>query len=103
MKVSKDRKKALVIAVSDYEECPNLKHCKNDGNAVYELLKSLAYQVNDKDGLVGHVKSDQMKDAIVDFFTNEAIRTGDTLLLYYSGHGIQSYSDGNVYLAPVRN
>jgi uncharacterized caspase-like protein len=38
-----------------------------------------------------------MRDAIYDFFSEET-RPQDTLLLYYSGHGIPDI-DGDVYLA----
>lgn len=39
-----------------------------------------------------------MKETIYDFFTDESIRSTDTLLFYYSSHGIPD-TDGDVYLA----
>ena len=41
-----------------------------------------------------------MKDAIVDFFSNEEVDPDDTLLFYYTGHGIKSDLDGTVYFSP---
>jgi DNA segregation ATPase FtsK/SpoIIIE, S-DNA-T family len=95
-----DRKKALIIAVSEYDNDYALKYCEKDGIDVYELLSSpkLEYEIEKKNKLIGRVKSEEMKDAIVDFFQNEEVKPDDMLLFYYSGHGIR---DGvNTYLSP---
>ena len=64
------RKKALIIAVSQYDNDYPLKYCEKDGIEVYKLLTSspLAYEIEKENKLIGRVKSEEMKDAIVDFF-----------------------------------
>jgi uncharacterized caspase-like protein len=62
------------------------------------LLLSLGYHINDT--LSGYVKWDKMRDAIYEFFGNDkVIKREDTLLFYYSGHGIPDIS-GDMYLSP---
>jgi hypothetical protein len=70
------------------------------------LLLSLGYQISET--LSGYVKWDKMRDAIYEFFGNDvAIKYEDTLLFYYSGHGIPDISgdgildiSGDMYLSP---
>jgi tetratricopeptide (TPR) repeat protein len=99
MGIQKGNQKALIIAVSSYEHYEALDFCRSDGEAIYNLLSFLGYEIHDKNKLIGHVQGENMRDAIIDFFTDEKTGPDDTLLLYYSGHGIESFS-GNVYLAP---
>ena len=93
-------KKALIIGVSDYNDndIQSLEFCKNDGEKMHETLKSIAYQIPDNYKLIGHVEFDKMREAIYDFFDNPNSKADDTLLFYYSGHGIPD-TDGDVYLA----
>jgi hypothetical protein len=93
-----DRKKALIIAVSEYDNDYPLKYCEKDGVEVYKLLSSpqLGYEIEKNNRLIGRVKSEEMKDAIVDFFQNEDVKPEDMLLFYYSGHGIP-YQGVNTY------
>jgi hypothetical protein len=93
-------KKALIIGVSEYNDndIQPLEFCRNDGEKMHETLKSIAYQIPDNCKLLGHVEFDKMREAIYDFFDNANTRADDTLLFYYSGHGIPD-TDGDVYLA----
>jgi hypothetical protein len=93
-------KKALIIGVSEYNDndIQSLEFCKNDGEKMHETLKSIAYQIPDNYKLIGHVEFDKMREAIYDFFDNPNSKADDTLLFYYSGHGIPD-TDGDVYLA----
>ena len=100
MKIHKGSQKALVIAVSDYEHFQKLDVCKKDGEEVCNLLSSLGYEIHNKNKIIGHLQVVNLRDTIIDFFTDEKIESEDTLVFYYSGHGIESLSDGNVYLAP---
>ena len=94
-----EKRRALIIAVSEYNNpLQHLPFCKNDGEEMYEVLKSLGYQIPHNNKLVGQVKGNQIKDAIYDFFGDETINSQDTILFYYSGHGIPDI-DGDVYLA----
>ena len=84
-------KKALIIAVSDYDKSSGLKSiefCKNDGEEMFNALIGLGYGIPENRKLVGYVDSPRLKNAIYDFFTNEDNKSDDTLVFYYSGHGI---------------
>jgi hypothetical protein len=92
-------RKALIISVSNYStNLQPLSFCKNDGEEMYELLKSLGYQIPDNNKLVGYVKFDTMREAIYDFFDNAKTKADDTLIFYYSGHGIPA-PDGDMCFA----
>ena len=94
-------RKALVVSVSSYLSNTNLRtlsFCKNDGEAMYSVLKSLGYQISENCKLIGEVKYEQMREAIIDFFTDAENKADDTLLFYYSGHGVPD-ADGDIYLA----
>jgi hypothetical protein len=94
-------RKALIISVSDYYSTSNLQaldFCKNDGEEMYQLLDSLGYEILDNHKLVGHVRFDTMRDAIYDFFDNARTKAEDTLVFYYSGHGVPA-PDGDMCLA----
>jgi hypothetical protein len=90
------RKKALIIAVSDYNAnsgLSNLAFCKNDGEQVLEILKNLGYEIVNQAGLIGYVEGTKMQDAIYDFFTDDGLKSDDTVLFYFSGHGIPGAED----------
>ncbi len=92
-------KKALVISVSDYSNnLQPLDFCKNDGDEIYKVLKSIGYEIPDSHKLVGQVKYETMKDVIYDFFTDANTKAEDTLIFYYSGHGVPDVN-GDVFLA----
>lgn len=91
-------KRALVIGISDYNNLELLNFCKNDGNAMFDLLSVSGYQIDDNHNLIGYVTWEKMRDGIINFFTNSRIKPTDTLLFYYSGHGVPDV-DGDVYFA----
>ena len=85
-----EKRKALVIAVSDYDNLPpekQLPFCTNDGNALCSVLKEQNYDIPDDRRLIGRVEGAKLRTAILDFFGRSA-RPDDTLVFYYSGHGI---------------
>ena len=68
----KDKKKALIIGISDYgDNLPSLDFCKNDAEEMYGLLKSLVYEIDDNNKLTGEVKWGKMRDTIIEFFTGK--------------------------------
>lgn len=93
------KRKALIIGISDYTDprLEELEICKNDGEEMYETLESLGYEISENNKLLGEVKEEKVKDAIYDFFSDKN-QADDTLLFYYSGHGVSDF-DGNTYLA----
>ena len=62
-------KVVLVIGISEYDKLASLSFCKNDGDKMYELLKSLDYEITDNNKLTGTVKWAEMREAIIKFFT----------------------------------
>jgi hypothetical protein len=93
------KKKAIVIGVSDYStKLQSLNFCKNDGKELSELLTSLGYEILDSHRLIGNVRFDQMREAIYDFFDNASTQADETLVFYFSGHGIPA-PDGDMCLA----
>jgi hypothetical protein len=93
-------KKALIIGISEYDdnEIQSLGFCRNDGEKIYEILKSISYKIPENYKLVGRVQFETMRDTIYDFFDNANTKADDTLIFYYSGHGVPD-TDGDVYLA----
>ena len=91
-------KEGVNSCISDYTDLQKLDFCKNDGREVYEILTSLGYEISDKNKLVGEAKGEKVKDAIYDFFDDKRNNLDDTLLFYYSGHGVPDV-DGEMYLA----
>jgi len=81
-------KKALIISVSDYDNLENLEFCRNDGNEMYQTLQDLGYEILDNRKIIGKANDASLKRAIIDFFRDESVETTDTLLFYFSGHGI---------------
>jgi hypothetical protein len=99
METNGGSKKAIIIAVSDYEILQPLDFCKSDGNEMYAILKSLNYEIQENHKLVGRVKWQDLRRSIIDFFRNRNIKPRDTLLFYFSGHGVLD-AFGDHYLAP---
>lgn len=90
------RKKALLIGVSEYDFNDSLKFCRNDGEEISKILTGLGYEISHK--LIGYVEWNVMRDTIIDFFSDRDVKLNDTLLFYYSGHGIPDM-DGEVYIS----
>jgi Caspase domain len=99
LSLQKYNKKALIIAISDYMKMDSLDFCKNDGNAMYDILtsKSVGFNIPDSHRLIGQVSYETLRNAIYDFFDSDNSTPDDILLFYYSGHGIPGA--GGVYLA----
>src|SRR6476660_5176104 len=84
------KKKALIISISNYNDkrLPPLEFCKNDGEEMYELLNSLGYEISEDCKQIGSVNYDSMRDAIIEFFRDRKTKPKDTLIFYFSGHGV---------------
>ena len=88
-------KKALIIGVSQYDDkrLEQLEFCENDAKAITNLLSSLNYKVKNEHNLIGRVSGSILRDSIIDFFNDDNVLSTDTLILYFSGHGIPELDD----------
>lgn len=84
------KRKALVIGISEYtdQSLPKLDFCKNDGNEMYKTLIELGYEIPQNQKIIGEANKKTIEDTIIDFFRDESVSTSDTLLFYFSGHGV---------------
>ncbi|CAF3485331.1 unnamed protein product [Rotaria socialis] len=89
------RKRALVIGVSQYEDGSNLSNPRNDANDMANALEKIGFMV--MKGI--NLKSDEM-DANISSFV-QSIQGTDMALFYFAGHGCQ-WEDQN-FLIPSDN
>lgn len=84
------KRKALIISISEYkdESLSQLDFCKNDGEEMYNTLINLGYEISENQKIVGKADKKTVEDAIFDFFRDKTITPSDTLLFYFSGHGV---------------
>ena len=90
---SAEKKLALVIGINNYLEIPKLEKAVGDAQAIGQTLSSLGYQVTtaldmDRRGL---------NLALSKLYAS--VEPGDTVLVHYSGHGVQIENDN--YLLPA--
>ena len=89
-----DRRIALVIGNSAYEQVPQLPNPANDARAMAEMFKKSGF---DTVTLKLNVKASEMRRALRDFV--DMVRDADLAIIYYAGHGLEI--DGSNYLVPV--
>ena len=82
------QKKALIVAISEYDHFPNLDFVKNDGEIMFKTLKKIGFKIPTERKLVGRIDHDTMTKTVKKFFRGDDVGSNDTLLLYYSGHGV---------------
>jgi tripartite motif-containing protein 71 len=94
--VTTSNKKALIIAIGEYDgKLKSIDYCVNDGEEMIDTLKKLGYN-NQK--LIGRVNYSTLRNTIYNFFIDKSITANDTILFYFSGHGIPD-NNGKVFLA----
>ncbi|MGA9153507.1 MAG: caspase family protein [Candidatus Nitrosopolaris sp.] len=93
--ITNAQKKALIVGISDYTNLQRLDFCRNDGTEVHKVLSSQGYKISDENRLVGEAKGEEVREAIYDFFGDISTSPDDTLLFYYSGHGVLD-DDGEI-------
>jgi uncharacterized caspase-like protein len=91
---SAERRVALVIGNSTYQNVPKLLNPVNDARAVATLLKNAGFDVVESRSDLGIAA---IKRAIRDF--SGVVLDADIGVVYYAGHGIEV--DGTNYLIPV--
>jgi uncharacterized caspase-like protein len=89
-----DKRVALVIGVSKYQQVPRLTNPARDADAVAALFKQAGFDVINNQRDVGIV---ELRRVIREF--SETSRDADIAVVYYAGHGIEV--DGTNYLVPA--
>lgn len=97
--MSQAKKKALVIGVSHYNNLQPLDLCKNDAEELLRVLSEQRYEIPENRRLIGEVPYETMRKAINGFFSDSSNGREDTLIFYFSGHGLPD-GHGKHYLAP---
>jgi uncharacterized caspase-like protein len=89
-----DKRVALVIGNSDYQNVAKLTNPANDASAIASMFKAAGF-----DSVVSklNLPVNEMRRALRDFGNKS--RDADVAVLYYAGHGIEL--DGTNYLIPV--
>jgi Caspase domain/Bacterial SH3 domain len=84
---------ALVIGINDYKEVPKLEKAVGDATAIGQKLSTLGFQVT----TALNLDRRQLNQALSKLYS--AIEPGDTVLVHYSGHGVEL--QGENYLLPA--
>jgi uncharacterized caspase-like protein len=89
-----EKRVALVIGNSDYQNVARLRNPANDAAAITGALKSAGFDIvsSRRD-----LKTSEMRRALRDF--SDQARDADVAVVYYAGHGIEV--EGTNYLIPV--
>ena len=89
-----DRRVALVIGNSGYQNVVRLPNPANDSAALAEILKSVGFDVVESKQ---DLKASEMRRALRDF--SEIARDADVAIVFFAGHGMEI--DGTNYLIPT--
>src|SRR5579872_174483 len=89
-----EKRVALVIGISNYQQVPRLNNPAHDANALTGLFKKAGFDVVEEEHDLGIAN---LRRAIRDF--SEKSRDADIAVVYYAGHGIEV--DGANYLVPA--
>lgn len=89
-----EKRVALIIGNSAYQNVTALPNPKNDAAAMTATLKGAGFDVIDTRR---DLKANEMRRALRDF--SDTARDADVAVVYYAGHGIEI--DGTNYLVPV--
>src|SRR5882724_2670040 len=88
-----DKRLALVMGNSAYQNVNRLANPGNDSDAMSETLKKAGFAVTDGRNL----KSNEMRRVLRDFA--DKVRDADVAVIYFAGYGMEI--DGTNYLSPV--
>jgi uncharacterized caspase-like protein len=89
-----EKRVALVIGISKYQQVPRLTNPTRDAEAMSSLLKKAGFDVVDSERDLG---ISDLRRIIREF--SEISRDADISVIYYAGHGIEV--DGTNYLVPA--
>jgi uncharacterized caspase-like protein len=89
-----EKRVALVIGISNYQQVPRLANPLRDAEAIGGLLKKAGFDVVDEKKDLG---ISDLRRVVREF--SEKARDADIAVVYYAGHGIEV--DGTNYLVPA--
>ncbi len=89
-----EKRVALVIGMSKYQQVPRLTNPARDADAMTKLFKSAGFDVVDSERDLG---ISDLRRVVREF--SETSRDADIAVVYYAGHGIEV--DGSNYLIPA--
>jgi uncharacterized caspase-like protein len=89
-----EKRVALVIGISNYQQVPRLANPTRDAQAMAALFKQAGFDVVDEERDLGIA---DLRRVIREF--SEKSRDADIAVVYYAGHGIEV--DGTNYLVPA--
>lgn len=89
-----ERRVALVIGNSEYQNVARLPNPANDSAAIAETLKSAGFDVVESKR---DLKASEMRRALRDF--SDTARDADIAIVFFAGHGMEI--DGTNYLIPT--
>ena len=89
-----ERRVALVIGNSEYQNVARLPNPANDSAAIAETLKSAGFDVVESKR---DLKASEMRRALRDF--SDTARDADIAIVFFAGHGMEI--DGANYLIPT--
>ena len=89
-----DKRVALVLGISKYQNVPQLTNPDNDAVAMSDVFKRIGFDVVD---LRQDLGVSEMRRAVREFAAVSA--DADVAVVYYAGHGIEA--DGANYLIPI--
>lgn len=76
----------IIIAISDYKELNNLPACKNDANAMAQLLRSDP-KFDDILIINQSTKAIDVKSKVAEFVSKHQANDVEEIVFYYTGHG----------------
>ncbi|CAF3727924.1 unnamed protein product [Rotaria sp. Silwood1] len=77
------RKLALVIGIGEYENIKKLSNPEKDANDMSFALNEIGFTVT----VALHLEHKEMKNVLKIF--EDSIESGDMILFYFAGHGVQ--------------
>jgi uncharacterized caspase-like protein len=89
-----DKRVALVIGISNYQQVPRLANPVRDADALSALLRKAGFDIVDSERDLGIA---DLRRAIREF--SSKARDADIAVIYYAGHGMEV--DGTNYLVPA--
>lgn len=84
---------ALVIGMNEYSEVPKLEKAVGDAQAISQVLVKMGFDVT----TAFNLDRRSLNVSLAKFY--DQIEAGDTVLVHYSGHGVQLENDN--YLLPI--